>query len=213
MGKLTPPRLRVVGAGLPRTGTHSLKVALTQLLGGPCYHMIEVFERPEHVSLWHDAIKGEPDWTAILTGYVAAVDWPASAFWKELSDANPDAIVLLSQRDDSDAWWRSANQTVWESLRGNFRNEAPGWHEMVLDLTRTRFADPWDDEHKAKAAYEAHNHRVRDAIDPNRLLEWRAVDGWEPICRALGLPVPAEPFPLTNTRAEWIPTGSADEPK
>jgi hypothetical protein len=130
--------------------------------------MIEVFEHPEHVSLWHDAIKGEPDSNAILTGYVAAVDWPASAFWQELAGANPDAIVLLSMRDSPDAWWQSANNTVWESLRGRFRNEAPGWHDMVLDLTRTRFADPWDDEHKAKAAYEAHNQSVRDATDRDR---------------------------------------------
>jgi hypothetical protein len=28
--------LRVVGAGLGRTGTHSLKVALERLLGAPC---------------------------------------------------------------------------------------------------------------------------------------------------------------------------------
>ena len=35
-------RLLVVGAGLPRTGTLSLKVALTHLLGGKCYHMEEV---------------------------------------------------------------------------------------------------------------------------------------------------------------------------
>jgi Sulfotransferase domain len=31
--------LRVVGAGLPRTGTQSLRTALEYLLGGQCYHM------------------------------------------------------------------------------------------------------------------------------------------------------------------------------
>ena len=30
----------VLGAGLPRTGTLSLKTALEHLLGGPCYHMM-----------------------------------------------------------------------------------------------------------------------------------------------------------------------------
>ena len=35
----------VIGAGLPRTGTLSMQAALQRLLNGPCYHMIEVFER------------------------------------------------------------------------------------------------------------------------------------------------------------------------
>src|SRR2546425_219793 len=47
--------LRVVGVGLGRTGTHSLKLALEELLGGPCYHMLEVFEHLEHAPVWHDA--------------------------------------------------------------------------------------------------------------------------------------------------------------
>ena len=95
--------LQVVGAGLGRTGTHSLKAALEQLLGGPCYHMIEVFGRPDDIPVWHAAINGDlPDWNAFLSDYRAAVDWPASAFWRELADANPDAVVLLSTRSDSD---------------------------------------------------------------------------------------------------------------
>src|SRR6185436_189291 len=69
-------KLRVVGAGLGRTGTHSLKLALEQLLGGPCYHMVEVFGHPEHVPLWRDAARGnEPDWDALFADYVATVDW------------------------------------------------------------------------------------------------------------------------------------------
>ena len=36
--------LQVVGAGLGRTGTMSLKLALEQLLDGRCYHMFETFD-------------------------------------------------------------------------------------------------------------------------------------------------------------------------
>ena len=42
--------MRVIGAGFGRTGTMSLKVALETLGFGPCYHMIEVFRRPEHAA-------------------------------------------------------------------------------------------------------------------------------------------------------------------
>jgi len=44
--------LRIIGAGLPRTGTASLQVALELLLDGRCYHMLEVFERPADVAVW-----------------------------------------------------------------------------------------------------------------------------------------------------------------
>src|SRR5438132_13248585 len=109
--------VRIVGAGLGRTGTMSLKIALERLLGAPCYHMIEVFEHPEHVPVWHAAVRGEPvDWDALFAGYVAAVDWPVAAFWREISAANPDAVVLLSVRDAA-AWWQSADQTNREASR------------------------------------------------------------------------------------------------
>ena len=56
--------LWVVGAGLGRTGTTSLKAALEQLLGGPCYHMLEVRERPADPDAWGDAYEGHPPaWT------------------------------------------------------------------------------------------------------------------------------------------------------
>ena len=107
--------LRVVGAGLGRTGTHSLKLALEQVLGGPCYHMMETFDRPDDIPVWHAAVNGDPpDWSEFLAEYVATVDWPACAFWRELADENPDAVVLLSTRSSADAWWKSANDTIFQ---------------------------------------------------------------------------------------------------
>src|SRR3954463_2967084 len=91
--------LRVVGAGLGRTGTASLKMALERLLAGPCYHMKEVFEHLDHVPIWHAAIRGEAvDWSSVLDGYLAIVDWPGAACWRSLAAAHPDAVVLLSTR-------------------------------------------------------------------------------------------------------------------
>ena len=51
--------LRVVGAGLGRTGTNSLKVALERLLGGRCYHMFELIERPGDTEQWERAVSGD----------------------------------------------------------------------------------------------------------------------------------------------------------
>ena len=195
--------LRVVGAGLGRTATHSLQLALQQLLGDPCYHMIEVFEHPKHVPVWHAAVRGEPvDWDALFSGYVAAVDWPVAAFWSEISAANPDAVVLLSVRDAA-AWWQSADQTIWEASRREPPPELAGWHEMVIDMLNLRFTPQWDDEQGAKAAYERHNADVRASVASDRLVEWRPSDGWAPICAALDLPVPDEPFPHVNSTADF----------
>lgn len=198
--------LRVVGAGLGRTGTHSLKLALERLLGAPCYHMFEVFEHMDHVPVWHEAIRGEPvDWNRLFAGYAAAVDWPASAFWYELSQEFPDALILLSVREDSETWWRSASATIFNRIvRGSVPPQMAEWHDMLLDLFRLRFTDRIEDRQAAVATYEAHNADVRRRADPGRLVEWRPGDGWGPLCRALGLPIPDEPFPHVNTTDEFL---------
>jgi Sulfotransferase domain len=53
------------------------------------------------------------------------------------------------------------------------------------------------------AAYQRHNDAVRAQVSPARLMEWRPADGWAPIAATLDLPVPAEPFPCVNTRAQF----------
>src|ERR1051325_4107204 len=105
-------KMRVVGAGLGRTGTMSLKLALEKLLGAPCHHMLEVFQHPEQVPIWNAAAHGTlPDWSQFLADYAATVDWPSAAFWPELMEAYPDALVILSVRD-TQAWWDSAHETI-----------------------------------------------------------------------------------------------------
>jgi hypothetical protein len=67
--------VKVVGAGFGRTGTTSLKAALEDLGFGRCYHMVEVFEHPEHAGSWEATWRGEPvDWDGFLETYETAVD-------------------------------------------------------------------------------------------------------------------------------------------
>jgi hypothetical protein len=197
--------LQVVGAGLGRTGTHSLKSALELLLGGPCYHMVEVFGRPDDIPVWHDAVNGKmPDWNAFLSDYRATVDWPASAFWRELAAANPEAVVLLSSRDTA-GWWKSANDTIFQiSSRPAPADSIPAAQmAMAKAMFAERFTPNWQEETEAKRAYEQHNTDVRASIPADRLVDWHPGDGWEPICRALGVPVPSEPFPHQNTTDDF----------
>ena len=64
--------LKVVGAGVGRTGTHSLKIALEQLFEGRCHHMVEILGDPSQAPGWIDAIEGRPvDWSTMPAGYVS----------------------------------------------------------------------------------------------------------------------------------------------
>ena len=197
--------LRVVGAGLPRTGTKSLKAALEILLGGTCYHMTELFNRhAEDLPVWQEAIRGgDVDWASFLPEFVAAVDWPASAFWRELAEANPGAVIVLSTRESAAQWWESCDATVFPAMRKAEYPEYAEWLAMAHALLEREIGDGWNDRAAEEAFYERHNAEVRRDAPAGRLVEWRASDGWEPLCAALGVPIPDEPFPNTNARAEW----------
>lgn len=201
--------MRVVGAGLGRTGTSSLKIALEMLLGAPCYHMFELFQRPGDVATWQAAVDGEAvDWATFFEGWIATVDWPGAPLFDKMADAFPDALVLLSIRDAED-WYRSANETIFSVMRGARGGEPNPMGAMVQAEFARWLTTDVDNKAETIAAYERHNERVRSTIPAGRLLEWRPGDGWEPICTALELPVPAEPFPHANEAGGFLDTVAA----
>lgn len=177
--------------------------------------MIEVFGRPDDVEVWQRAIDGAlPDWDLLFDGYRAAVDWPVGAFWRELAGHYPDAPVLLSTRSSADAWWKSASATIFhESMREVDDDSGFGPQLRMTDdmLTKT-FAPRWKDETEAKRAYEKHNAEVRATIPIERLVEWSPGDGWDPLCAALGMAVPSEPFPHVNSTEDFRAMAGLDDP-
>lgn len=202
--------LRVVGAGLGRTGTHTLKIVLERLLGGTCHHMLEVFQHPEQLPKLQAALDGAPlaEWSSVLDGYVAAVDWPMCRWYAELAEANPDALVLLSVRESADAWWTSASNTIFKAIPEIATDDWSRWAIQLID----GHIGSHTDAAVAKAGYERHNAEVRSTIPKSRLLEWKPTDGWDPLCDALGVPVPDEPFPVTNTTEEFNSRMSPRDP-
>ena len=88
--------MKIILAGMPKTGTNSIKQALT-MLG------YSVYDTEENFELFHD------EWTKIMTvgGNVedfkrmysevdATCDAPACYFWEEMYKAFPDAKVEKS---------------------------------------------------------------------------------------------------------------------
>jgi len=195
--------LKVIGAGPPRTGTTSLQAALQRLLGEPCYHMLEARSREGHVDLWFRALEG--DLSAlddVLAGYVATTDWPASLFWRELMEQNPDALVVLSHRGNADTWWKSANRTVWALMRRLGDDDPTGaFHARMR--AKAGLGANWGDHAAMKEYYNALYEEVVATVPAERLVVWQPSDGWEPICAALGVPVPEQDFVHLNSAREF----------
>lgn len=199
--------LMVIGAGFGRTGTTSLKLALETLGFNPCYHMREVFDNPAHIYHWHDFAFGKSeDWEAVFASYKAAVDWPTSRFWRELAQAYPDAKVILTVRDP-EAWYRSAMNTILsgeEPPDPDMSEQDKRFREMVRKIIREdTFDNQFDDKAHALRVFTEHIETVRRTIAPERLLVFQACDGWEPLCRFLGVPIPDAPYPHANSTEEF----------
>ena len=195
--------LRVVGAGLGRTGTLSLKVALEKLLGAPCYHMAEVFAHPEHVALWHAAARGEAvDWHALFAGYRAGVDWPQGSLWPEIAEAFPDALVLLSVRD-ADSWWKSASETIFKAMP-RAEERSPSGTRWSASCSPAASSGRPTTRAPRRPPSCATTPTCAPGSPASGCSSGARSDGWEPLCRALGVPVPDEPFPRVNTREEFL---------
>jgi hypothetical protein len=203
--------LRVIGAGMGRTGTSSLKAALEQLGFAPCHHMEEVVTHPEEVPTWQAAARGEKvDWASFMSRWGAAVDFPSALYYRELMEAFPDAKVLLSVRDP-DSWYESMRQTIVPALtRFPARVVVPllpyvSGPGRVMGGTRLRreLLDRFDDREHAKKMFIEWNEEVKRTVPRERLLVFEAKQGWAPLCEFLGVPVPDGPFPHRNDTAEF----------
>jgi hypothetical protein len=195
--------LKVIGAGLGRTATFSMKFALEHLGLGPCYHMAEVLAGARrNIPLWIDVINGRPDWDAIFEGYVSTTDYPACTYWRELSEHYPEAKVVLTVRD-ADSWFESVNQTIFsEQMQGSLAGTPA--EAMMQGAVFAPFGDPKRITDRAFMTdwFERRNQSVIDALPPERLLVYSPKQGWEPLCEFLGVPVPDGPFPRVNSRDE-----------
>ncbi|NOX68973.1 MAG: hypothetical protein GXP15_07295 [Gammaproteobacteria bacterium] len=197
--------MNVIGTGVGRTGTYSLKLAINRLGLGPCYHMEHVLQNmTEQVPLWSDALKGKTDWPAIYAGFESAVDWPTAAFFRELLKEYPSAKFVLTHRSP-ESWAASFGSTIYKLItdRSGAPPEMRAWLELAANvIAHTGFPDDSDNEDLMKA-FVAHNEAVKATIPASQLLVFEVKEGWEPLCEFLGTPVPDEPFPRTNNREEF----------
>lgn len=76
---------------------------------------------------------------------------------------------------------------------------APMAHKVGLEYF---FKNDLSKEHVIEI-FKTHNAAVQREVPPERLLIYDVVQGWEPLCDFLDVPVPEAPFPHANTREQF----------
>ena len=221
-----PVGVKVIGAGLPRTGTLSLKTALAQLCSGKCYHMMDVLEGDqEDVDVWVKAAKGEmkpEDWRKYFDrkNYRAGVDFPFSLFYQDIMTAYPDAKVVMSTRDPK-TWYSSVYHSIWQvhllmashpsiplflQLLDRRRPSPHDMHNIIGSIVPKGCDVSFKEAIEGGPAvaekfftdWEAEVSRV---VPEEKLLVTTAAEGWSPLCKFLGLPIPETDYPRVNDTA------------
>lgn len=198
--------MQIIGAGFGRTGTMSLKLALERLGYKPCYHMLEVLRHPSHIKGWLAAGEGKPvDWEKMLAKFQAGVDFPLSPFYQELMAVYPEAKVILTVRDPQQ-WYESTRETIYKGA------SMPNWlisllptHRHFLRMVRATvwerlFQERFEEREYAIQRFNEWITEVKGNVPAERLLVFDVKEGWEPLCRFLGNPIPDKPFPRINQR-------------
>ena len=215
-GPSTPVDVSVIGAGLARTGTSSLKAALEILLKKPVHHMEDVVADAEQQVGWTALADGHKDdalLKSLVRGRGATVDTPSSLHVPALMRVFPKAKVILTTHPKGrEAWYKSTIATVYHihynvlnvTWLGSFGYPFRAFHvacrHLYLDnekafLTR----DQWLQPKVAMKKYDQHNGFIKRYVPRHKLLVYSVDQGWEPLCKFLKLPVPEGiPFPKMN---------------
>jgi hypothetical protein len=210
-------KLRVIGAGLPRTGTASFCRALEILLNGPVYHggtqttlgpEVEPKSWIKLLSQWPPTSEAVRKHNVALIqervdGFVAVADAPSCGLVPELCELYPEAIVICTVRDP-DKWVESMAAVASMSTQWFLRFvlfPLPTLRHFVdyINVLRHQWYTLYGEtEPVTRKSWDRHVAWLKETVPADRLIFYEVKDGWEPLCQALNLPVPAVPFPRIN---------------
>jgi len=210
--------IQVIGAGMARTGTLSLKLALEQLGYIKCHHMMEVMQSPANLVYWNEMEANRTtDFDAMLKGYQAIVDFPGSLYFKELFQQYPDAKVVLSVRD-AEKWYESVHNTIFQVPKGleKLKMQIKGLFDPkvknvlnVYDFAGRAiwgnlFKNNFEDKDFAIRTFNEWIQDIKNTVPAEQLLIFEAKDGWKPLCTFLNKPIPTTPYPKVNDTKEFL---------
>ena len=178
---------KVVGIGLPKTGTTSL---------GYCMRRFGFKHRTFDMNL---AVKVKRNQIAEVLSeaerHESFEDWPWFVLYREFDRKFPKSKFILTIRKDTATYVKSL---MGHHEREGIRNEnfvKPSWWDEVHGMEPAN----WDYEYSARR-YEQHNRDVLayfgDRIGRDLLVVcWEKGDGWAELSRFLNKQTPHEPFP------------------
>lgn len=209
--------LKVIGTGLSRTGTTTIRSVIEELGLGPCYNSGEFFTHPRGIEFWEALEQGKKvDFDEFFKNYNAIIGFPGYIFAQELLAKYPDAKVILSLRDPEE-WYEDIANTVFVTgpthVNKNFSKAVSEFdpylsgcidriHAMQKRIIEDGyFEGRFADKDYAVKRFNQWNEDVKKSYSHDRLLVYRVTEGWKPICEFLGVPVPeGKAYPHLNHR-------------
>ncbi|KAI0872555.1 P-loop containing nucleoside triphosphate hydrolase protein [Hypoxylon argillaceum] len=211
-------KVQVICAGYPRTGTSTMALAIEQLYNGPFLHGgTQILSREDaYCKKWVQAYeaKSRGDTARTLTllrevtaGFVGVADLPPLDFIPELMTLYPEAKVVLVERDP--ARWLESLMVVSRASNKPWLPYlvwvVPGWRwfpsfvryygEGARRLMRQK---PEGEIQRGTELIVNWNTSVKAMVPPEKRLVMQLKDGWGPLCKFLGVPVPEGPLPRAN---------------
>lgn len=211
--------IKIIGAGMPRTGTNTLKESLERLGFTKTYHMKELLVHPENLHYWKTLKEtGSTDWNGLYNGYEATVDFPAYPWYKEHMKQYPDAKVILTVRP-FDKWYDSVHSTVWQAGPQTLPQKLAMMAKLLMNprlrkvigcvklakemIFKIHLEGKFKDKAFAEKIFNQHIENVKAHVPADKLLVYDVREGWGPLCKFLGKPEPSEPLPHLNKKENF----------
>lgn len=214
-------QIKIICAGLGRTGTLSLTEALT-ILGYNPYHYIDF----NHASAWEGFVDGRKTSNNFYTtsaddiidlvvhdGYNAVLENPTCEIFEDILKRFPDAKVILTVRDTPEkfeASWKVLMDTM-QLTELPFSWNCPSFFQWIplfrslkkvryfmgtthLNLKNGALTHGWRQKPNGWLAeqYERHNKYIIDHVPKKQLLVFNVKEGWGPLCDFLQCQVPKD---------------------
>ena len=211
--------IKIIGAGLPRTGTNTLKESLEKLGYTKTYHMKELLVHPGHLPYWLTLREtGTTNWEELYKGYQATVDFPCYPWYKQHMKQYPDAKVILTVRP-FEKWHDSVYSTIWQAQHPTEEQkremgEKIASNPVLLEtikcvelakevIMEEHFKGKFLDKAFAEKVFNEHIEDVKAFVPAEKLLVFDVSEGWKPLCKFLGVPEPADQLPHTNKKENF----------
>jgi hypothetical protein len=135
-------------------------------------------------------------------------------FVKELIAAYPDAKIILTVRDDVEAWYKSVLHTQWT---GNFifgppsttlqtvvQSIVPRPHVWPVLQRIYAYTPLGNFPSEGRGWYKAYNENIRESAKGKQFLEYNVKEGWGPLCKFLNVEEPQIAYPRVNDTKAWL---------